>query len=203
MVIKKHNSTSGLLSLEASITLTIFIFLMLFLYSFFVVFEARNAIGHALLTTSDSLSLDALANEAAEDESTQEFMLGLLGAVNNDAFSQTSKWYSGENAEIQETISNRFIAYLAGGDQVEADKILKSLNVVNGISGLDFSESKVLDNNLFLVVRYKLDYEFKVFGLGSIEFEQKCCSKLWNGQTSNFKQSSESATDVGSGGGRF
>ena len=36
---ERRSSEKGLLSLEASIAVTIFIFLMLFMYSFFVVFE--------------------------------------------------------------------------------------------------------------------------------------------------------------------
>lgn len=59
----KKKMEKGLLSLEASITLTIFIFLMLFLYSYFVVFEARNEIAHALLASTNSIAFDAFENE--------------------------------------------------------------------------------------------------------------------------------------------
>lgn len=196
MDIKKRDNTSGLLSLEASIAVTIFIFLMLFLYSFFVVFEARNAIGHALLTTSDSLALDPFASGAAQGDLLQELLYGLYGAITNDDFSETDTWYE-DASKVQETVRTRFIAYFAGGDRDEADKLLKKLNVVNGIDGLDFSESKVSSNNLFLVVKYKLDYEFKVFGLDTMKFEQKCCSKLWNGAASSFKEETGNASPVG------
>lgn len=60
---KKKKNEKGLLSLEACIAVTIFIFFMLFLYSFFVVFEARNEMAHVLLSTTNSLSLDPYANE--------------------------------------------------------------------------------------------------------------------------------------------
>lgn len=62
----KKKMEAGLLSLEASITLTIFIFLMLFLYSYFVVFEARNEIAHALLASTNSIAFDAFENERFE-----------------------------------------------------------------------------------------------------------------------------------------
>ena len=200
MDIKKRDNTSGLLSLEASIALTIFIFLMLFMYSFFVVFEARNEIGHVLLSTADSLALDAFANEAAETGTVQEILIVVYGAISNDEnYTNVRKWYSGSDGLIQDTIQNRFMAYLAGGDTDKADALLKQLNVVDGISGLDFSQSKVSDNNIYLVVKYKLDYEFKVFGLGTMEFEQKCCSKLWNGQNGTLK--TEEGTQVSETGG--
>ncbi len=63
----KKRRDSGLLSLEASISLTIFIFLMLFMYSFFVVFEAQNAIAHVLLNTADSMSKDIYSNKKLLD----------------------------------------------------------------------------------------------------------------------------------------
>lgn len=178
---RKWRSTSGLLSLEASIALTLFLFLMLFMFSFLVVFEARNQIAHVLLTTADSLALDAFANEAPEEDTLQSILYGLYGAStdSNGTYTDSSKWYDGEKAELQNTIQDRFVAYLAGGDEDEADKILRSLNIVNGLQGLDFSESHVTNGELFLVVKYKLEYEFQVFGLDGPQLSQSCCSKLW------------------------
>lgn len=179
---RKKDKTSGLLSLEASIALTIFIFLMLFMYSFLVVFEARNEIAHTLLTTADSLALDALANETlGNDRTIQGNLYEIYGKVSDDngLFTETQKWYSGDAAEIQDTVETRFIAFLAGGDRDEADRVLKSLKVVKGIDGLDFSKSHVSENKLFLEVQYQLEYEFQVFGMDRLTFSQSCCSKLW------------------------
>lgn len=173
--------TSGLLSLEASIALTIFLFLMLFLYSFLAVFEARNQIGHVLLTTSDSLALDAFSTETLKDDSSlQGVLYGLYGRMvdSNGSFTDHSAWYKEE--DISDAVEARFLAYLSGGDRAEADKILRGLNVVGGVDGLDFSHCKVSKGDLYLEVRYQLQYEFQVFGLGKLSFSQSCCSKLWN-----------------------
>ena len=181
---RKHfmqNPTSGLLSLEASIALTIFLFLMLFMYSFLVVFEARNQIGHVLLTTADSLSLDAFANESLGNEKSIQ---GILYRVyettqsSNGYYTESSKWYSGEGA-VEETVKTRFLAYLSGGDRAEANRILRELNIVGGLDGLDFSNCRVSGNDLFLEVSYELEYEFQVFQLDTLSFRQSCCSKLW------------------------
>ena len=181
---KKHGKwscTCGLMSLEASIALTIFLFLMLFMFSFLVVFEARNQVAHTLLTTSDSLALDAFANEAPQEDSLQQILYGLYGSStdSNGTYTESGKWYEAEASELQKTIKARFVAYLAGGDVDEADKILRSLNIVDGLDGLDFSKSKVEDDKLFLEVCYKIEYEFQVFGLNSLALSQSCCSKLW------------------------
>ena len=67
---KRFLSEKGLLSLEASIAVTIFIFLMLFMYSFFIVFEARNEFAHTILATADSLSKDTYSNEKIGNSGT-------------------------------------------------------------------------------------------------------------------------------------
>lgn len=67
----------GLLSLEASIVVTIFIFLVLFLQSFFVIFEARNEMAHVTLATCNSLALDVYENEQLTHSSaTMDFFFG-------------------------------------------------------------------------------------------------------------------------------
>lgn len=170
-----------MLSLEASIALTLFLFLMLFMFSFLVVFEARNQIAHVLLTTTDSLALDAFANEAPQDDTLQDILYGLYGASTNSegTYTDSSKWYDAEDAELQKTIRDRFVAYLAGGSTDKADEVLRSLHIVDGLAGLDFSDSHVKDGELFVVVKYKLEYEFQVFGAGDLQLQQSCCSKLW------------------------
>lgn len=178
---RNKNQTRGLLSLEASIALTIFIFLMLFMYSFLVIFEARNEVGHVLLTTADSLSLDAFANDTLGDDSSLQGILydNLFSnhTESNGTFTDNSKWY--ENDNIEDAVKTRFISYLSGGDRDEADKILKSLNIVGGVDGLDFSASCVSNDELKLDVKYEIEYEFQVFGLDNLTFSQSCCSKLW------------------------
>lgn len=178
--------TSGLLSLEASIVLTIFIFLMLFMYSFLVVFEARNEIAHVLLTTADSLALDSFASNKPKEHTVESWLVSLYGSMDDSdgTYSTTTKWYDkkeyNKDADlVPNTIKTRFVAYLADGDEKEADRILKGLNIEGGLDSLDFSGSKISNGDLYITVRYKIDYEYKVFNLGSITFEQSCCSRLW------------------------
>ncbi len=179
---KACRKTSGLLSLEASIALTLFIFLMLFMFSFLVVFEARNHVAHVLLSTADSLSKDPIANEVpADDDIVQQILYGIYNATSDShgTYTDPTKWYDGEETVIHETIKNRFVAYLAGGDAEEADRILRGLNIVDGLNGLDFSGSHVDGDDLCISVSYQLEYEFRVFGLGVLSMNQTCCSRLW------------------------
>ena len=178
---KQKNRTSGLLSLEASVALMLFIFLMLFLYSLFVVFEARNTIAHVLLTTTDSLALDSFANETADDKAIQGYLYALYSNYvdSNGVYTESSKWYKGDNLQICDTIENRFVAYLAGGNRTLADEILNSLNIENGLKGLDFTGSEISSGELTVKIRYTIDYEFNLFGLDKLELEQSACLKMW------------------------
>ncbi len=125
---KKRGGEKGLLSLEACITLPIFMFLMFFLYSFFVVFEARNEMAHVLLSAADSLSFDANENSGLGESGTVgQVLYGLYGnATNSDSdFTDYRAWYNSTTVEddegnqsidgtFEDIVRTRFIAYLTG-----------------------------------------------------------------------------------------
>lgn len=188
----------GILSLEACITVTIFLFMMLFMYSFFAIYEVRNIMAHTVLSTANSLSLDAHANDTINNTETFAGTLSqIFGSVTNDAnlFVDARKWYNNPtqtdadgneviSATLEDAIRQRFIAYLSGDQagiegKAAADKVLKKYHVKDGIDGLDFSGSYISDDNLYVKVRYTVEYEFNAFNLGLIEFEQSACSKIW------------------------
>lgn len=190
---EKIKSEKGLLSLEACISVTIFIFMMLFLYSFFVVFEVRNEMGHVALATANSMSIDAYENDTlGKSDTIGQIFYNVYGQVtsNQNDFTDSRKWYDNstvtdeddnvmQSAEFADAVKTRFIAYLASGDTDRADEILKRYHVVDGVNGLDFSESYVSSGKLYLSVKYEIEYEFNVFNLGKNKFEHKVCSKLW------------------------
>lgn len=189
----KRKSEKGLLSLEASIVVTMFIFFVLFLYSFFIIFEARNEMAHVLLTTTNSLSLDAYETGKLKDTENLSALFYLIYEHNkkdDKGFTTTTKWHeasSGTDADgnpviataLEKAIKDRFIAYLADGDTTEANRILDMYNIVGGVDGLDFSASKVESGNLHVNLEYTLEYQFNMFGLGKMKFKQSACSKLW------------------------
>lgn len=177
----------GLLSLEACISVTIFIFFMLFLYSFFVVFEARNMMAHTVLATTKSLSLDSYWSSKMRDTGNLTSFAGFLSKLYNDpGFTAKEAWDELGEGETLDTniVKERFIAYLSGeetdaGATPEADKLLKRYHVVNGVNGLDFSQSTVESGCVKVVVTYELEYEFDVFGLDTLKMQQSACSKIW------------------------
>lgn len=185
----RDNSERGVITLEASISVLSFLVLMFLISSFFVMFMAQNVTAHVTLQTAESLSFDAYKIEKLmkEDgkigslgENLGQFITKLFGsATDNPYFVADDRWYDGDAAQIEKAIKNRFVGYLAGGNEVEADEMLLRLNIVNGLSGLNFSESYVVNDTLYIVLKYTMECDFNMWGLRPIEVEQRACSKLW------------------------
>ena len=216
----KLKKSAGSMSLEASICLTIFIFLMLFLYSFFVVFEARNKLAHTLLSTADSLSYDVYETNTisgSNDLGTLMHEIYQITFEEDTPFHSSEKWYTydgfstswngnvyfseperddegkaeedyeddyGNKAYLSEefarAVQDRFYAYLVGSTNDEdIENMLKKYHVSGGKNGISFDGTKIVGNDLYLKITYKLDYEFDVFGIAGKTYEQSVCSKLW------------------------
>ena len=82
-------------------------------------------------------------------------------------------------SSVDTAIRNRFIGYIAGGDETKADRILKSVYIVDGLEGLDFSKSYVKNNTLHIELNYKLHYMISDKLLPPVSITQKCAAKLW------------------------
>ena len=190
----KH-SDRGVITLEACISVLSFLTLMLFLSSLFVMFMAQNVTGHVALQTAESLSLDVyrtntLIKEDGKfvslgDSLTQFITKNIGSSEKNPNFITDTRWYQNEEGDdpepevVAEAVKNRFLGYLSGGDETKADELLKNMNVVNGFEGLDFSGCYVEGRDLYVVVKYELEYDFNLWNVENQKVEQMACSKLW------------------------
>lgn len=199
---RAKRNTEGSITLEACISLILFVFLILLLYSFFIVFQAESKIADCLIRCGESLSLDVYASEKLttdwkETSSVSDFFtyIALQATEESTMFYSDTSWYKGEkdeigndtatSSEMEEVLEERFIAYLVGdGENAKsrADDLLTNLRVVDGLEGIDFSESYVdSEGDLYIVVQYKLDYifDFPGFGFEPIDMKQTSVSRLW------------------------
>lgn len=74
--------------------------------------------------------------------------------------------------------------YLVTDSVASADERLKSLNIKDGFSGLDFSESSFLsdrEENIEIVVRYRIDLPLPVKITPGLDFVQRARVKAWMG----------------------
>ena len=72
----------------------------------------------------------------------------------------------------------RFVGYLAGGDENKAEEKLKGMGIVDGLEGIAF-ETKVEGEVLTVTIKYKIQYWFDFLGMGEIPMEQTIKSRLW------------------------
>ncbi len=180
----KKRDIKGVITLEACVTVLSFLILMLLLSGLFVMFMAQNITSHTILQTSQSLSLDAYSTSRTKSESgtiggiVSDFAMGLFGnADENPSFVTDDKWYDSD--DVTSTIKTRFVGYLTGGDEDKADELLEQINVVGGLDGLDFTNSYIADDTLYIVLKYKLEFDFNIWDVNTTDVEQTTCSKLW------------------------
>lgn len=188
-IAKEH----GFVTLEALITVLFFMVIMFLFYGLFLMYMAQNATAHAILQTSQSLSVDNYAANQLGDgtgfpDGIEDLMVKFFKSLNiglipqdDDYFvSNTEMKTSIDGNNVPEMVKKRFVAYLAGGDEAKADSMLKSMNVEKGLEGLDFSKSEIVDSKYIKVVlKYQLNYEFQIAELGKVDVKQESLSKLW------------------------
>lgn len=158
-----------------------------------VFFSGHQVLSHSLIQSAESLSLDPYATERLttdwkETGDSQKVIQALYANAISDGdeyFSSNEKWYAENNELMLKTVRNRFLGYLVGtgtSSEVEkrADEMLKFIGVQNGVSGLDFSETKIDGNILTITIKYKQEFVFNFQGLAAFDRQQSISITLWD-----------------------
>ena len=184
---KNPRSERGMVTLEACVFLLIFMFIMLFMLGLFQMSMAQGATAHAVMQSSQSLSMDAYSISKLSDAKILDGIGDLLGLIaiklignagDNPNFVTEKKWYGSTDVSA-DVLKLRFIGYLSGGDEAAAQSFLKLVRVVDGLDGLDFSETEILNGDLYFRLKYKVQYAFTVGSIGEIEVKQTAVTRLW------------------------
>ena len=192
-MLKLKKQEQGVVSLEACIVLPIFIFVLMFFYGFIVFFSGHQVLSHALLQSAQSLSLDPYATERLntswegmeKGKDLVEAMYAAAFTSRDDYFSSNEKWYADNNDLMRDTVKKRFLGYLVGSgtsSEVEqkANNKLEAIGVQNGLSGLDFSETKIDEDILTITIKYKQEFIFDFQGLATFDRQQTISVTLWD-----------------------
>lgn len=187
---EKNNGERGAITLEACVSVTLFTIFMLFFVGLFSMFMAQQTIAHSLIQSTQSLAYETLSTAELEFEwgdkksglkktlTTAITAIYDLAVDSNDYFSNDDTWYN--DADMVPIVAkDRFVAYLTNGDETAADEYLKGLRVVDGLEGLDFSQSKVEGGVLYTEISYQLEYMFTFGDIGIVDAKQKFCANLW------------------------
>ena len=188
---KKFKGQKGSITLETTLVLPFFIFMFLMIFGLFSIVSARNQISHALIQSSKSMSLDPYYYErvksAGEDDtafwgSLSDAVLDIISLNDDKHFLSQTSWYSNEG-DSTGIAKDRFVGYLAGGDEAKAEEILKNLGVVGGLDGVKFTTEVASDYTVTITIHYTLQYVLDAFDMGQIPIEQSVKVKLWGAKT--------------------
>lgn len=169
MVVRKKRE-KGSLTLEACIVVPVFIMLMLVINGLSLVFIGQHLITHALCQSAKSLALDPYASQriTAEEEAGAARVFSDLYNYSDSQYMSMEKWY--EQDSITDVVKKRFQLYLKPSDKA-ADIILEHCGVLDGLEGLDFSDSKVENGVLQLKVKFKQELAMNAFDMEPFDRE--------------------------------
>lgn len=168
----------AVLTVEASLTLTLFMFFVMFLLSFNRVYSAQNTVSHATLQTADAVSAESMLRANASAENIADLL-----TVSNHIYAGESIPASAleklTNGNISEIAKKDFIAAIAETES-QADAVLKKYGVKDGLAGIDFSgcSYNADTGETIIFVRYTVELQFPIIGFK--EFPMTKAAKVNN-----------------------
>lgn len=183
----KKKNQRGSLTLETAMVLPIFIMMMLLIFSLFSVISAHNQISHAFIQTTKSLSLDSylfaemdLATESSTVfwDSSADMFVDLSRVNKNTYFMNRWDWSEPAGADASQVAKQRFVGYLAGGDETKADELLKNLGVENGLEGVQLYLTVDANQIMHIKISYKLQYLFDFWKSEGMQVNQTLQAKM-------------------------
>lgn len=178
---RKKNSCSGSITLEAAMVVPFFIILMLLVNGFFVMFMGQQIMTHTLIQSAKSMAFDPYSSQRvaanAEDDLADMFV-DIFSFASGDHVS-TGKWYDDSNLDdLDEVVEERYIAYLKNSE-TEAKELLENIGVKDGLDGLDFSGCTLEDGILTVKLKYTQEFIFNAADLASFDRELSIKVKLF------------------------
>ena len=210
-------SKKGSLTIEASIALTAFMFVVVTVLSFATVYKAQSIVSHATLQTSQALAIESYTRETVSSTDTADLFSKMVKFISFLGFdiNGADDWYASlgdSGTNLQKIARKRFAAAIAGKDSLldsytdNADKILEDAGIVDGLDGIDFAYSAVLDGNIIINVQYEVKLPFSFFGTDTVKLSKSAKTKAFkkisdNNGYSEPEEETDEESNGGSGGG--
>jgi len=169
----------GVLSVEASIVLTLMLLFILFLFSFGRVYRAQNLVSHATLQSADAVALESYLRETALQADASDVVY-LANQITDSSAISAEGLESLRSANLPKIARQKFIAAIASSE-AKADEKLRSMGVKDGLAGIDFSECKMDlgSDDVIIAVTYTIEMQFPVFGYDEITVTKAAKAKTF------------------------
>lgn len=169
---------SGILTIEASVSMTAFIFFLLFFMNFGKVYMAQNMIAYGTYETVKAISLDHYVAEAEGNtqigelvSSFQELITGVTDLDNGEIFLM-------QGGSIDALARKDFIRAIAVSGEEEADRALKAVGIEDGVDGINFT-CDFANGIISIDAECKVKLMFPFLGVDSVEIKHHAGSRLW------------------------
>lgn len=160
----------GIISIEATIVLVSCMFLILFLLNFSYIFRAKNYMSYVIMQTGQGIAFQTYKYGIEEDAATFEMVRNILSILNYD--SDNSIVRSSLKSKDYETAARQ---YMIGCITTEDELKKYGINPNN----IEFATAQEESNDIRLVVKYKVDFPFKVFYINNVVLEQQTLAGMW------------------------
>ncbi len=170
---------SGVLTIEASLVLTLTLLVILFLFSFARLYSAQSMVSHAVLQSSDAVAMESYLRETTFNGDPQD-VAKLANKITGSSTVTEDSFVSLRSADIPNIVQSKFVTAISETES-QADTILKKLGVKDGVSGVDFSSSRIdLNNNEVIVLAdYTVELQFPLFGMKELELTKAAKAKTF------------------------
>lgn len=170
---------SGILTVEASMILSVFVLFVLFLFNFARVYRAQNMVSHAVLQASDAVAMESYLRETAFGGDEAD-IVQLANRLTSSTTISEESFTSLRSANLPKIAKEKFSTAIANSE-TNADKVLKNLGVKGGLTGVDFSASQMdLDNNdVILYANYTIELQFPILGMKELSVSKAAKSKTF------------------------
>ena len=171
----KENS-KGILTVEATISLTIFLFFMMFILNFAQVYQAQNYVNHGLLQTGKTLAFKSFAYDQQSLSHEIRDILGMFNILGSrEAVETEYKWRGKDYASV---VKYAFGYCTAGSADITHANLLK-FGILEGIDSLDFTGTMVQDDDLIINVKYDVRLRYSIFNFNEVTLHQRVVCGLW------------------------
>lgn len=169
----------GILTVEASIVLTLFTLFVLFIFNFASIYTAQNVVSHATIQAADAVAIESYLRETAEEGDTAD-VVNLASQITDSSSISADSFESLRTAELPDVAREKFVSAISNSESTTNEK-LEALGVQNGLSGVDFNSSYVdLENDdVIVAVTYILDLKFPVFGAEEVVLTKTAKAKTF------------------------
>ncbi len=169
----------GVLSIEASIVLSVLLFFVFFLMDFGTIYRAQNYMAHGAIQTAKTLSYKAYEYETVKASSVEIAFSVISFLYNNITREKTKeqelkvKWRTEKIKECVELVFYNTV----GKDENN----VKQQMIRYGIDpeSVDFNGSGKENDDIAVIISYKIKLKYPFFNFTEITLRQKAKSRKW------------------------